>query len=454
MIKKISFFLLLLPIAIQAQNHFITDVGLRVLLSDQKNTFWSHSNTNGLIQPNTNFLGTVNTEFSNYVGEYGRLAIGASAFYAVNKSQDDTAALNEYYAFYEYQNVKVTLGAKNRDEKLMGLSSVGGDMLWSSNARAIPGIEFATIAPLEFSDYISLDFALGHYLLNDDRHVENARVHYKKITLNLNTSENSVFSLGLSNYAQWGGVSKTAGQQPDSANDFLKILFSTTETTKVTRGYEENPMGNFIGSFHLDYKYQFRNRDKLHLYYQSIYEDTSGREFANFPDGVWGAFWSTSEEDSFIKGFLYEYQHTISQSGPSLNRYNDNYFNNNIYQSGWTYFGEVIGTPFITPNPDGIGIINNTYRAHHVGVTGRLFNLDYKGKASYVVNKGLIRAPFEPSQNNLYVYGDLTYNASERSSFSFSLAGDIRDAERDRLTVGLGFRYRIGRKPRYIYRRD
>ena len=427
MIKRIIFFLLgtLLPLAIQAQNHFITDVGLQLLLQEKYNAFWHHSNTNGLIHPNTQLLGTIGSEYANYVSDYGRLVIGGSAFLAVNRNHPNKVALDQYYGRYEFRKLKLTLGAKRRPEKLMGLSGVGGDILWSNNARAIPGIEFASIAPIKLSDVMSIEGAFGHYLLNDDRAVKNAKLHYKQLTFNFKTHERSILSLGLHHYAQWGGES-----QPNTITDLVKTAFGATSNTRA----------NQMGSYHLDYKYEFRNRDKLHVYHQSLFENRSGIKLNNFPEGVWGAFWSTPE-DSFIKGFLYEYQYLQGH---------DNYFNNSYYPSGYTYIGEVIGTPFITPDRNGTGIVNNTIRAHHVGVTGKIFSLDYKGKASYVENKGLLKDPYTPSHKNLYVYGELVYNHNERNRFSFSLGGDLRDSERDRLSVSISYRYRFGRLSRYI----
>ncbi|WP_086478609.1 capsule assembly Wzi family protein [Arenibacter amylolyticus] len=427
MFRKLGFLLLgtLLHLNIYAQNHFITDVGLLLLLQEKDNSFWSHSNTNGLIHPSTRLLGTIGSEYSNYVGEYGRLVIGGSAFYAVNKNHPDGIALDQYYGMYELHNLKLTLGAKRRQEKLMGLSSVGGDILWSNNARAIPGIEFASFEPIELSEFISIEGAFGHYLLNDDRAIDHAKLHYKQLTFNFKPYQRSTLSLGLHHYAQWGGAS-----QPNSVRDLAKVVFGATGSTRA----------NQMGSYHIDYKYEFRNRDQLHLYHQSIFENRSGIKLKNFPDGVWGAFWSTSE-DSFIKGFLYEYQHLQSPS---------NYFNNTYYPSGYTYFGEVIGIPFITPDRNGTGIVNNTYRAHHIGAAGRIFNLDYRAKASYVINEG-IDGSWDPSHNNLYTYGDLTYRHSERSTFFLSLGADLKSALRDRITLGLGYRYRFGRLPRYIY---
>ncbi|MCM4167362.1 hypothetical protein KCTC52924_02944 [Arenibacter antarcticus] len=436
MLKKspIFIFCLLSSLMLHAQNHFITDVSLKALVSEKENSFWSYSNSNGLIQPSTKLFGAIGSEFSNYVGEYGRLVLGASAFYAINHNHPDGVAFNQYYGVYEFHKLSLTLGAKQRPEKLMGLSSIGGDILWSNNARALPGIEIASIAPIKLSNFMSVEGALGHYYFIDNREVDKARLHYKQLTFNFNTSRNSVLSLGLHHYAQWGGVRSNNRTQPNSVQDYIKIGF----------GVSEDNTANHLASYHIDYKIKFRNEDKLHLYYQSILEDISKKEAKNFSNDVWGAFWSTPK-NSFIKGFLYEYQNTVRPN---------NYFNNDIYASGWTHFGEVIGTPFITPNRDGTGIINNTYKAHHLGVTGRIFNLTYKGKASYVENKGLYSDPWNPTHKNLYGYGELTYHPSERSSFTFSLGGDINSALRDRVTVGLEYRYRFGRLSRYIYARD
>ncbi|GGW22094.1 hypothetical protein GCM10007383_01480 [Arenibacter certesii] len=427
---------------LHAQSHFITEVSLKGLQPEGKNTFWTHSNTNALISPTTRFLGTISSEYAKQMGNYGRLTLGGSAFYTVNHEHPNIAAFNQYYGEYQFRKVSLTLGAKQRPEKQMGLSSVGGDIIWSNNARAIPGLELTTATPIKISNVLSLDATLGHYLQNDDRYVQNARVHYKQVTFNFNTSQNSVLSVGIHNYAQWGGISTSIGKQPDSFKDYLRVVFGHSGTSEASVNDQINALGNHLGSYHVEYKYQFKNKDKLHLYYQSIFEDTSGRELENFPDGVWGVFWS-SPKNSFIKGLLYEYQHTLSQSGLSPIRGGDNYFSNSIYRSGWTYFGEAIGTPFITPNPNGIGIINNTYRAHHVGATGRMFNLYYKGKASYVENMGRHRTRWNPTHKNLYVYGDLTYFTSPRSSFTFILSGDIYSATRDRLTVGFGYKYRF-----------
>ena len=61
----------------------------------------------------------------------------------------------------------------------------------------------------------------------------------------------------------------------------------------------------------------------------------------------------------------------------------DNYYNHYLYQSGWTNNGRVIGNPLFTLGTnkgrysDGRYIINNRFRAHHLGLQGQIFKKIY-----------------------------------------------------------------------------
>ena len=80
---------------------------------------------------------------------------------------------------------------------------------------------------------------------------------------------------------------------------------------------------------------------------------------------------------------------------------NDNYFNNGEYQSGWTYYGRTIGTPFITPCPpaaDGItyGVYNNRVVAHYLGIQGfAAGKIPYRVRLSYSRNYGMYFPGFQ-----------------------------------------------------------
>ena len=70
--------------------------------------------------------------------------------------------------------------------------------------------------------------------------------------------------------------------------------------------------------------------------------------------------------------------------------------------SGWTYYGRIIGTPFITPktpNDQGLtlGTYNNRVIAHYLGIQGYIARkLPYKLRLAYSLNYGTYMSPISP----------------------------------------------------------
>ena len=124
------------------------------------------------------------------------------------------------------------------------------------------------------------------------------------------------------------------------------------------------------------------------------FEDGSGTRFWNFPDGVNTLSLSFKDRNRWVTDILYEFVYTRNQSGPLHDRPatdeeveatggqtyvilggEDNYFNNGVYRSGWTYHGMTIGLPLFLPmfsGDDGIvmGVASNSLVAHHFGIRG------------------------------------------------------------------------------------
>ncbi|MFR3853824.1 MAG: capsule assembly Wzi family protein, partial [Odoribacter splanchnicus] len=162
-----------------------------------------------------------------------------------------------------------------------------------------------------------------------------------------------------------------------------------------------NKLGNHIGNEFLKIRYN-NERWGAEFYYDHIFEDGSGEKFRNRPDGLYGLYFTRKKNFKWFKSFVYEFYYTKCQSGPFHNDPvsgevvggNDNYFNNGIYQSGWTFYGQVIGSPFFTPKPEeasGItrGVLNNRFYAHHLGICGDLpGDIRYKLMMSYSLNYG------------------------------------------------------------------
>ena len=64
----------------------------------------------------------------------------------------------------------------------------------------------------------------------------------------------------------------------------------------------------------------------------------------NFPDGRYAVYLEDNRDtfwgNSWLKAFIYEFYYTKNQSrsrAGSEEDGSDNYFNNNLYRSGWTY---------------------------------------------------------------------------------------------------------------------
>ena len=93
---------------------------------------------------------------------------------------------------------------------------------------------------------------------------------------------------------------------------------------------------------------------------------------------------------------------------PIPGRGRDNYFNNGIYASGWTYFGKTIGSPYFTAMPvDENGITNgvilgdNRFMAFNVGVKGTFKPVQYKAMLSHVTYFGWFDNEYDPKPKQL-----------------------------------------------------
>ena len=209
---------------------------------------------------------------------------------------------------------------------------------------------------------------------------------------------------------------------------------------------QSNALGNHLGSYHIDYTL-FQNDYKLQFYYQSIFEDRSGRELKNFPDGVWGIYYNSSHKSIFSK-ILYEYQQTVSQSGsPKVNGSGtisggDYYFYNGIYKSGWTYFNRSIGTPFIKPDKSQYSFLTSRSTVHHFGLSGEMGHFKYIAKISFAKNYGTYNQPFEKVENAVYTFSEVSY-ASAIGNFQLSFGYDYSNRFNKNLGGAFSYLYRF-----------
>ncbi len=322
-------------------------------------------------------------------------------------AQENKLLVNELYLGVRFKNILLDIGIKNDAIAWHNLSSSNGSIIKSNNARAMPGINIKT------NNYVTLPFAkswlqvkgnFAHYFMDDTRFVDYTNLHHK--SLHIKTSLSPVFEIiaGLDHYAQWGGTSPQFGPQPSSFKDYIKVVFGAEGGDNATANDQFNALGNHIGAYILQFNYQGQKAN-YNFYYSHPFEDTSGREMTNWQDGLYGVFIDFKKQKAAITHLLAEFTHTknmsnipVSISGP------DNYFNNGIYKSGWTYHGNTIGSPYFTPKPidtDGItrGVIlgDNRFAAFNIGANGYVKWLPYRVLLSHTTYYGWFGQEYDPN---------------------------------------------------------
>lgn len=414
------------------------------LRSSQANLpFWMQANTNGAIGEGSNFLfaagfdGTYN--FENDLSLSGK----ASLFYRDEVPTE--LQRDELYVQFDSRWVSVVLGARRNVDRFAGLSTVQDNFLMSGNARAIPGFLVESPYAQRIFDWLDLDWGIAHYELNDDRFVEGAMLHYKRLIAHFKFSPRTTLRAGIQHYAQWGGFSPERGQQPEGFSDFIDIFLARKGGEGAADTDQANALGNHLGVYQLEFEHRMVHASVI-LYHDHPFEDGSGTRLQNFPDGIWGVYFKTNDKDydNFLKGLVFEYFQTTNQSGdPSDPSGADNYFRSGVYRSGWTYDGNIIGFPFISMDETGLEIGNNRVRGFHLGISMGRRLWEIKAKISTWENFGnwTDSGRFDPPQQILNSFIGFDYDFQKYGLVFLNAGADWGDGFRDTYGISVGYRY-------------
>jgi hypothetical protein len=419
-LKKFFPLILLLYFSTSAYSQFIKipnySIETGVIVSAGKQTpFWLMSNQYGLITPD---------KFNAWM----RLGLKANLFadrnidydygFDIIDRQGNTS--NKLYLHQAYVRLKlyfVNFQAGSMEEKFGNQDSSlsSGGLLWSGNARPMPKVSIMvpkyTAVPFT-RGYLEFKGGISHGWFGDNQFVKDSWLHHKYFYLQLGGRLPVHIHYGFQHFAQWGGESTDSniGKLPQSFSDFMRVFFADHGDENAINSERLNALGNHLGSRNFGIDIDF-SRVKAGVYWQTIFEDSSGREFKNIKDGLWGIYFHSKDKNRLINGAVYEFINTTDQSGP-IDSYSDNkemwpvgnddYFNNGIYPFGWTYHNMVIGTPLITSpavlkvtNSGHEYIWNNKVICHHIGLEGKHRDLHYKLFATYYLNYGTNSYPFE-----------------------------------------------------------
>lgn len=385
--------------------------------------FWSRTGRNGIVPYSSSALviGGASAGYKAANGIYfetgANLAGSLESKNPINPSRVN-GIVDELYVGGGWKMLHLDLGMKSREKELGDLSISGGNILWSGNARNIPGINaWSDWIYFEKGHWFGFKGNLAHYQMIDNRYVAGTMLHNKSLSLKAALGRKVDLIFGVDHWAQWGGTSPREGSQPATFNDFLRILFVQAGGEDATVSDQMNVLGNHLGKEYLRLDWR-AERFVMTFQYDMPFEDNGGiKRLQNFPDGVWSLKFSFADRKSFVTDVIGEFINTTWQAGPIHDRpateeemkhqnpespyYGrvvigglDNYFMNGTYQSGWTNYGRTIGLPLIlasAPNEDGIvnGIRNNRLRAYHVGIQGNVFEgVPYIFKSTYSSNWG------------------------------------------------------------------
>ncbi|WP_299577242.1 capsule assembly Wzi family protein [uncultured Sunxiuqinia sp.] len=351
---------------------------------------------------------------------------------------------NEYWGRLHYKGWYLHAGAKGEPVFANGLSMTNGNMYLSNNARPMPRVGFGTTNFQLFrSGWLSrfaFDFEYNEYFLLDDRIVDDANLHHKRLDMNYTIAEGWRLSLGLDHWVFWGGTSPTHGELP-GFEDYLRYVLGHTGSENAPETDQNNVAGNQLGNYAFSLTREAEN-SSVELYWQHPWEDGSGTRFENMPDGLWGVSWKQHQPHQLLEAMVIEYVNTRHQSGKYHKEPNpdkpgevmgngrDNYFNNSVYRSGFVSYDRMMGLPLFIPgfNADGVssGFPNTRLWAVHQGMNGWLSEqIGWKTLATYSKHYGQHWAEYPRPKELLSLAAQVDYYLPTKPlAFSLKLAYD------------------------------
>ena len=389
--------------------------------------FWSRTGEDGILPVRTSGFLTAGADIfylspTDWFFDAGANFVGAISMRSPLNEKPVYGLIDRLYVSGGWKMFRLDVGLKPRHGDLGALSVTGGDCLMSGNARNLPGVNLSSEwIYLEKGNRVAVKANLAHYNLLDDRHVRGAMIHNKSLAVKVALGKNVDLTAGFDHYAIWGGVSEKYGTMGSSFKDYIKVFFAKRGDENDLVVDQWNVFGNHIGREWIRAVWRY-DLFTMTFQYDKPFEDNSGMQFKNFPDGVWTLQFAFPDRKSLLTDITYEFVNTTWQSGPLHERPatdeelvgqdpsspwygrvslggRDHYFNNEPYKSGWTYYGRAIGLPLLNPDaPDAEGlcpgITNTRVRGLHIGMAGIITGIPYNFKTTYTENFGSYFNPY------------------------------------------------------------
>jgi hypothetical protein len=265
--------------------------------------------------------------------------------------------------------------------------------------------------------------------------------------------------VGLLMHTIWAGTHPEVGELPDGPMAFLRVMGGRA-------GDVDDPdieQGGSLGASSAGYDFGISfevgsNQVMLTRYFH--HTDRPSLFFRNPWDGTWGVRVERGE-GRLIDTFLWNHLRTTRQNAKfseGQERGEDTYYNNALYRSGWTYEGQVLGSPLFLKNDRGPGISNNIVIAHHMGLGGQLpGRISYELKVTYSRNYGAQKVCANPAcsttedrrmpRTDQYSAALTLARTLNALTFQAGISTDTGALYADRMSVLVGFSWKASRGP-------
>lgn len=351
-----------------------------------------------------NRWGIVAEEQNAFVGGQGGASYAWGNDWAVSSGINfRNTRFADLYAQLKFKDWYLVVGKKQQFYGGLPTDLSTGSLGLGPNAQPVPMIE---IRLDEFKNvpftrgYLKFKGNFGHRWLESDRYISGAMVHSKSFTALVDLDKEIGFQISSSiiHFAMYGGSSPKGEVQPSTFSDYTRVVMGKgiANPNGLLIGGETNALGSHLGLTEISFMKRI-GEHWIRFNYQNQFEDGRSMNYIVPTDYLMSLEWTLPKKGIVTKARV-EVLQSKNQGGPGLpdrtgefqtdedqdgHKYGgrDDYYNNWLYRSGWTYKGVTMGNSlflthsrtlnYLNPYPDyGVAIANSRINAVHLGVEG------------------------------------------------------------------------------------
>jgi Capsule assembly protein Wzi len=332
----------------------------------------------------------------------------------INLGVANQILLPQAYIKARWRAFEFLAGRRKEIVGLVDTTNTMGSFSVSGNALPIPKVEISmqNYTSILGRGLVSIKGNFAHGWFGSSDSVQKFFLHQKSFYARIGKPEWKVkLFFGFNHNVQWGGRPTKPILEPYTkklittyGNDFRTLTFVASgislnknkdQTISNSSNEAGNRAGNHLGTVDIGIVFN-TSVGKVFVYRQNFYEDGSLFYLNNIEDGLNGI--SISNPNFTIKKLTIEYLNTSNQGGAYFSnkraelRGFDNYYNNGVYPTGWTYRGNTIGQAQLNSDKFKFtkyqGITNNRIQDIFLSLDFLMLNVNQNIKLNLARNYG------------------------------------------------------------------